>query len=132
MRTLLTLLCASLVASPAFAAGDQMPNKRVDWPFDGMTGKVDRASAQRGLQVYREVCAACHGAKIERWRKHASTEAAGQGDCGGQGFGKQQSEQGAQSQLMTERLVGGLIPHTQNFRNEDRNGTNHQPADSRA
>ena len=49
------------VAHPSFAAGDKLPNKKVQWPFDGMTGKVDKPSAQRGLQVYREVCAACHG-----------------------------------------------------------------------
>ena len=63
MKQLLTLICVSLIASPTFAAGDQIPNKQVAWSFDGMTGKVDRPSAQRGLQVYREVCAACHGLK---------------------------------------------------------------------
>ncbi|NRB11279.1 MAG: cytochrome c1 [Rickettsiaceae bacterium] len=31
------------------------------WPFAGIFGKVDRQSAQRGAQVYFEVCAVCHG-----------------------------------------------------------------------
>lgn len=35
--------------------------KEVHWPFDGHFGTVDRASAQRGFQVYKEVCSACHG-----------------------------------------------------------------------
>ena len=30
---------------------------------DGMMGKFDRQQLQRGFQVYKEVCAACHGMK---------------------------------------------------------------------
>lgn len=30
------------------------------WPFDGIFGTVDRRAAQRGFQVYKEVCSACH------------------------------------------------------------------------
>lgn len=33
---------------------------QVNWPFEGMGGKFDRASIQRGLQVYKQVCSACH------------------------------------------------------------------------
>ena len=33
-----------------------------------MFGKVDKQSAQRGLQVYKEVCAACHGLKRVAFR----------------------------------------------------------------
>nr|WP_228777144.1 cytochrome c1 [Rickettsia endosymbiont of Cardiosporidium cionae] len=38
-----------------------LPNKRVVWPFEGVLGSVDRQSAQRGAQVYFEVCSVCHG-----------------------------------------------------------------------
>ena len=31
-----------------------------NWQHEGVFGSFDRASAQRGFQVYREVCAACH------------------------------------------------------------------------
>ena len=31
------------------------------WSHDGIFGTYDRAAAQRGLQVYRGVCAGCHG-----------------------------------------------------------------------
>jgi len=33
------------------------------WAFDGKFGQVDKQSAQRGFQVYKEVCAACHSLK---------------------------------------------------------------------
>jgi ubiquinol-cytochrome c reductase cytochrome c1 subunit len=45
----------------AIAAGDQKKPLQQHWSFDGVFGKVDKPSAQRGLQVYKEVCAACHG-----------------------------------------------------------------------
>ncbi len=32
----------------------------VQWSFDGLFGAYDRASLQRGFQVYTQVCAACH------------------------------------------------------------------------
>lgn len=34
---------------------------KVDWHFSGPFGTYDRAALQRGLQVYKQVCAACHG-----------------------------------------------------------------------
>src|SRR6202453_667847 len=37
-----------------------MPPKDVQWSFDGPFGHYDRASLQRGFQVYKEVCSACH------------------------------------------------------------------------
>lgn len=35
--------------------------KHVSFSFDGPLGKYDRAQLQRGFQVYKEVCSACHG-----------------------------------------------------------------------
>lgn len=35
--------------------------KNMQWPFDGALGQVDRQAAQRGFQVYKEVCSVCHG-----------------------------------------------------------------------
>ena len=32
-----------------------------DWSFDGPFGHFDQATLQRGFQVYKEVCATCHG-----------------------------------------------------------------------
>lgn len=59
--SVIVLLTASVLGSAAYAEGDQKHPKHVDWPFDGVLGRVDKQSAQRGLQVYKEVCAACHG-----------------------------------------------------------------------
>lgn len=34
---------------------------RLDLPSNGIFGRFDQAQLQRGLKVYKEVCAACHG-----------------------------------------------------------------------
>ena len=39
-----------------------------DWTFKGPFGKFDRASLQRGYQVYQEVCASCHSIKYMSYR----------------------------------------------------------------
>ena len=39
-----------------------------EWSFKGFFGKFDRASLQRGYQVYIEVCAACHSMKYLSYR----------------------------------------------------------------
>jgi len=56
------MLSAPMVTSPVFAAGgyDQVIVKR-DWAHSGFFGQYDRAQLRRGFQVYKEVCAACHG-----------------------------------------------------------------------
>jgi ubiquinol-cytochrome c reductase cytochrome c1 subunit len=41
------------------------------WPFAGVFGHFDRAAAQRGLQVYREVCSTCHSLKYIAFRNLA-------------------------------------------------------------
>ncbi len=41
------------------------------WPFEGVFGHFDRAAAQRGLQVYREVCSTCHALKYIAFRNLA-------------------------------------------------------------
>ena len=42
-----------------------------DWSFKGLFGKFDRASLQRGYQVYTEVCAACHSMQYLSYRNLA-------------------------------------------------------------
>ena len=41
---------------------------KVDWSFQGLFGKFDRGSLQRGYQVYTEVCAGCHSMKYLSYR----------------------------------------------------------------
>jgi len=40
----------------------------VAFSFDGPFGKYDRAQLQRGFQVYKEVCASCHGLNYVAFR----------------------------------------------------------------
>ncbi len=50
-------------AGTARAEGDAPHPPHQKWSFDGVFGTYDRAAMQRGFQVYKEVCAACHGVK---------------------------------------------------------------------
>ncbi|WP_340151810.1 cytochrome c1 [uncultured Sneathiella sp.] len=73
MRKLLTSLgIAALVSLASFgsanAAGEAVELKSMNWKHGGLFGTYDRASAQRGLQVYREVCAGCHGLGLVAFR----------------------------------------------------------------
>jgi len=41
---------------------------KVKWSFKSLTGKFDRASLQRGFQVYQEVCSSCHSMQYLSYR----------------------------------------------------------------
>lgn len=56
------------VTSAAHAAGDAPKPPSQDWSFQGVFGKYDKQSAQRGFQVYSEVCAGCHGLRLVAYR----------------------------------------------------------------
>jgi cytochrome c1 len=66
-----SLLGLAAIAQPALAADESPPPPRVKWSFSGPFGKYDRAQLQRGLKVYREVCAVCHGLKYIAFRNLA-------------------------------------------------------------
>ena len=42
--------------------------KHLDLPSDGLFGKFEEQQLQRGFQVYKEVCAACHGLSLVSFR----------------------------------------------------------------
>jgi cytochrome c1 len=54
------------------------PLKSVAWGFESPLGTYDRASLQRGFQVFKEVCSTCHTLKFVSFRNL--------GDPGGPGF----------------------------------------------
>ena len=58
-----TALALSL-SGAALAAGGESHVHDVDFSFEGPFGKFDQNQLQRGLQVYTEVCSACHGLKV--------------------------------------------------------------------
>jgi ubiquinol-cytochrome c reductase cytochrome c1 subunit len=51
----------ALTGGAAFAAGKGTNVPDVDFAHEGPFGRFDQFQLQRGLQVYTEVCAACHG-----------------------------------------------------------------------
>jgi ubiquinol-cytochrome c reductase cytochrome b/c1 subunit len=88
----MTLVVAGLMAAPAIAApaqandvvpagtptGEALDVKDVSFSFQGPFGTYDRAALQRGFQVYKEVCSACHSMKLVAFHSLA--------DEGGPGF----------------------------------------------
>jgi len=48
--------------------GDSLPLSHQTWSFQGPFGTFDRKDLQHGFQIYKEVCAACHGLKHLRFR----------------------------------------------------------------
>ena len=63
---LLTLFIFNI--NHSFAAGGNQDLLKQDWSFNSFFGKFDRASLQRGYQVYTEVCASCHSMKYVSYR----------------------------------------------------------------
>jgi cytochrome c1 len=55
------------------AGGHHTPElPKVDWHFDGPFGTFDRAALQRGFQVYKQVCSACHSMNLVAYRNLAA------------------------------------------------------------
>lgn len=69
MKSLLsTLVVLSALASAPVMAATAIDVPKQSWPHDGVTGTYDRAALQRGYQVYKEVCAACHSLQYVAFR----------------------------------------------------------------
>ncbi|WP_209425965.1 cytochrome c1 [Pararhodobacter sp. SW119] len=58
----------ALGTGPVLAAGGDGDITDFSFPFEGPFGSYDRAQLQRGLQVYTEVCSACHGLQYVPFR----------------------------------------------------------------
>ena len=71
IATSIILAGCGLASKDAGAAGEAVPLLDKAWSHDGVFGSYDRAAAQRGLQVYREVCSACHGLQYVAFRNFA-------------------------------------------------------------
>ena len=67
MRSFQALLIALAIgvglggAARALEEAPEPPHQQ--WPFEGVFGTYDSAASQRGFQVYKEVCSACHAVK---------------------------------------------------------------------
>ena len=62
----LAALLALAVAGPALAQEESLPHQ--NWSFSGPFGTFDRAAAQRGFEIYKNVCANCHSMKQAYYR----------------------------------------------------------------
>lgn len=61
---LIKAAAATLVLAPVSAmaaGGNALPAKHHHWHFNGPFGTYDKEAMQRGFQVYKTVCASCHG-----------------------------------------------------------------------
>ena len=75
MKNLIKLTCFIFLSLIFFCqnvfAEEEKKLLNTDWSFKGYFGKFDRASLQRGYQVYTEVCASCHSMKYLSYRNLA-------------------------------------------------------------
>ena len=62
------LTALTLGSTPVLAAGDGGHIHDFAFSFEGPFGTYDRSQLQRGLQVYTEVCSACHGLELVAFR----------------------------------------------------------------
>ena len=114
----IALIAASALAlttGVAIAAGEGGHIEDVAFAHEGPFGKFDQFQLQRGLQVYTEVCAACHGLKFVPLRSLS--------DAGGPGLPEDQVRAYAKQFTVTDKETG-----------EDREGlpTDHFPANTGA
>jgi len=65
--TLTAAMALGLTAGQAMAAGDAHVED-YDFSFEGPFGSFDQMQLQRGLQVYTEICAGCHGLEYLAFR----------------------------------------------------------------
>ncbi len=66
--TITYLIFLLFIGSYQVRAAEKTDLIKIDWSFNGLFGKFDRGSLQRGYQVYSEVCAACHSMKYLSYR----------------------------------------------------------------
>jgi ubiquinol-cytochrome c reductase cytochrome c1 subunit len=87
MRSFLAALSLGAVvltgAAQAQNSTDALPPKSVSFSFEGPFGTFDRAALQRGFQIYKEVCSACHS--LNRIAFHNLDEPGGPGFTEAQG-----------------------------------------------
>ena len=114
----IALIAASaltLTSGAALAAGEGGHIEDVSFAHEGPFGAFDQFQLQRGLQVYTEVCSACHGLKYVPLRTLS--------DAGGPGIPEDQVRAYAKQFTVTDKETG-----------EDREGlpTDNFPANTSA
>ena len=88
----------TLTTGAALAAGEGGHVEDVSFAHEGPFGAFDQFQLQRGLQVYTEVCAACHGLKYVPLRTLS--------DAGGPGIPEDQVRAYAKQFTVTDKETG--------------------------
>lgn len=98
------LMSLALAATtPAMAAGATTEIAKQPWTFAGLFGKYDTNQLQRGFQVFREVCASCHGARLVAFRTLA--------EAGGPHYSEDQVKAlAAEYEVADPNAEGGVRP----------------------
>jgi ubiquinol-cytochrome c reductase cytochrome c1 subunit len=68
LNKIIIALFLSLVPLTVFSEENNNKFIETNWTFDGLFGTFDRASLQRGYQVYTEVCSGCHSVQHLSYR----------------------------------------------------------------
>src|SRR5262245_29379706 len=68
LRALIALALGLGAAAIAYASEDVKHPEPQTWSWEGVFGTFDRQQLQRGYQVYKEVCAACHSMHLMSFR----------------------------------------------------------------
>jgi ubiquinol-cytochrome c reductase cytochrome c1 subunit len=95
---LITASALTLTAGGAIAAGEGGHIEDVAFAHEGPFGKFDQFQLQRGLQVFTEVCSACHGLKFVPIRSLS--------DEGGPGIPEDQVRAYAKQFTVTDKETG--------------------------
>ena len=67
-KRLIIVILSTLIFTKPLLSAETIDPIKVNWSFKELTGKFDRASLQRGFQVYKEVCASCHSMEYLSYR----------------------------------------------------------------
>lgn len=102
-RLIATLAVLSSLVSSAWAAGESVAEiQKQNWTFSGVFGTYDQNQLQRGFQVFREICANCHGAEFLSFRNLSQP--------GGPNFSEAQVRALAAEYQVADELTGETRP----------------------
>jgi len=68
LNKILIVLLITMFPFSAFSEEKRIDLIKNNWSFNGLFGTFDRASLQRGFQVYKEVCSGCHSVQYLSYR----------------------------------------------------------------
>ena len=68
LNRIILIIFISTVSFSVYAEEANTDYAKINWSFKGIFGTFDRASLQRGYQVYQEVCSGCHSVQHLSYR----------------------------------------------------------------